>query len=47
MCSSSDSPSQGLIQLSKSSKHSLEDVFLQLTPRNMIQGLKDCKEVIL
>jgi len=40
-----DSPSQGLTQLSQSSKHTVEDDFLMLTPRTNIQGLKDCKEV--
>jgi len=47
MFSSSESPSQGLSQLSEASKHSLEDEFLQLTPKNTIGGLKDCREVIL
>ncbi|ESW08073.1 hypothetical protein PHAVU_009G015800 [Phaseolus vulgaris] len=46
ICSSSDSPFQGLKQLSESSKHSLEDEFLQLTPRNTIESLKDCKEAM-
>jgi len=47
MSSSSESPSQRLCQLSEASEHNLEDEFLQLTPRNTIEGLKDCKEVIL
>jgi len=42
-----ESPSQGLTQLSQSSKHNVEDEFLSLTPRNDIQGLKDCKQVII
>ncbi|XP_068486959.1 replication protein A 70 kDa DNA-binding subunit D-like [Phaseolus vulgaris] len=46
MCSSSESPSQGLNQLSEASKHSLEDEFLHLTPRNTIEGLKECREAV-
>ena len=38
MCSSNESPSQGLSQLSEAYKHSLEYKFLQLTPRNTIGG---------
>jgi len=45
MCENTESPSQGLTQLSQSSKHTVEDNFLTLTPRTNIQGLKDCKEV--
>ncbi|ESW18140.1 hypothetical protein PHAVU_006G016100 [Phaseolus vulgaris] len=45
MSSSSESPSQRLCQLSEASEHNLEDEFLQLTPRNTIERLKDCKEV--
>ncbi|QCE00615.1 Replication factor A [Vigna unguiculata] len=40
-----ESPSQGLTQLSQTSKHTVEEDFLTLTPRTTIQGLKDCKEV--
>ncbi|QCD86684.1 hypothetical protein DEO72_LG3g1209 [Vigna unguiculata] len=45
MFENTESPSQGLTQLSQSSKHSLKDEFLSLTLRNDIQGLKDCKQV--
>ena len=45
MCENTESSSQGLSQLSQSSKHSVEDDFLRLTPRTNIQGLKDCKYV--
>jgi len=45
MCENTDSPSQGLTQLSQSSKHTVEDDFLMLTPETNIQGLKDYKEV--
>jgi len=47
MSENTESPSQGLTQLSQSSKHSLKDEFLSLTLRNDIQGLKDCKQVII
>jgi len=40
-------PSQGITKLSQSFKHSVEDEFLSLTPRNDIQGLKDCKHIII
>jgi len=43
MSENTESPSQGLTQLSQSSKYSVEDEFLSPTPRNDIQGLKDCK----
>jgi len=45
MFENNESPSQGLTQLSQSSKHTVEEDFLTLTPRTTIQGLKDCKEV--
>ncbi|QCD96690.1 hypothetical protein DEO72_LG6g1398 [Vigna unguiculata] len=44
MFENNESPSQGLTQLSQSSKHTVEEDFLTLTPRTTIQGLKDCKE---
>jgi len=47
MFENTESPSQGLTHLSQSSKHSLEDEFLSLTPTNDIQGFKDCKQVII
>jgi len=45
MFENNESPSQGLTQLSQSSKNTMEEDFLTLTPRTTIQGLKDCKEV--
>jgi len=45
MFENNESPSQGLTQLSQSSKNTVEEDFLTLTPRATIQGLKDCKEV--
>jgi len=45
MYENNESPSQGLKQLSQTSKHTVEEDFLTLTPRTTIQGLKDCKEV--
>jgi len=45
MFENNESPSQGLMQLSQSSKNTVEEDFLTLTPRTTIQGLKDCKEV--
>ncbi|XP_027913359.1 uncharacterized protein LOC114173274 [Vigna unguiculata] len=45
MIENNESPSQGLTQLSQTSKHTVEEDFLTLTPRTTIQGLKDCKEV--
>jgi len=45
MFENNESPSQGLTQLSQTSKNTVEEDFLTLTPRTNIQGLKDCKEV--
>jgi len=45
MFENNESPSQGLTQLSQTSKNIVEEDFLTLTPRTTIQGLKDCKEV--
>ncbi|XP_027916000.1 uncharacterized protein LOC114175441 [Vigna unguiculata] len=45
MFENNESPFQGLTQLSQTSKHTVEEEFLTLTPRTTIQGLKDCKEV--
>ncbi|QCD78217.1 Nucleic acid-binding [Vigna unguiculata] len=45
MFENNESPSQGLTQLSQTSKNIVEENFLTLTPRTTIQGLKDCKEV--
>ncbi|XP_027941291.1 uncharacterized protein LOC114195095 [Vigna unguiculata] len=45
MFENNESPSQGLTQLSQTSKNTVEEDFLILTPRTNIQGLKDCKEV--
>ncbi|QCD95798.1 Replication factor A [Vigna unguiculata] len=45
MFENNESPSQGLTQLSQTSKNTVEEDFLTLTPRTTIQGLKDCKEV--
>lgn len=39
------SPSQGLSQLTETTKVTLEEEFLELTPRNTIHGLKDSKQV--
>ncbi|QCD86651.1 Replication factor A [Vigna unguiculata] len=44
MFENNEYPSQGLTQLSQSSKNTVEEDFLTLTPRTTIQGLKDCKE---
>lgn len=40
-----ESPSQGLSHLSEASKMSIEEEFLEATPRTTVQGLKVCKEV--
>ncbi|XP_027906001.1 replication factor A protein 1-like, partial [Vigna unguiculata] len=45
MIENNESPSQGLTQLSQTSKNTVEEDFLTVTPRTTIQGLKDCKEV--
>ena len=45
MFENNESPSQGLTQFSQTSKNTVEEDFLTLTPRITIQGLKDCKEV--
>ena len=47
MIESTDSPTQGLSQLCDSGKQNVEDEFISFIHRNTIQGLKDCKEVLL
>jgi len=47
MIESTNSPTQGLNQLCDSGKQNVEDEFLSLINRNTIQGLKDCKEVLV
>ena len=47
MIESTDSPTQGLSQLCDSGKQNVEDEFITFIHRNTIQGLKDCKEVLL
>ncbi|XP_068476737.1 uncharacterized protein [Phaseolus vulgaris] len=44
MMENTDSPTQGLSQLCDSGKQNVDDEFIHLIPRNIIQGLKDCKE---
>lgn len=39
------SPSQGLTQLTESPKITIEEEFLELTPRNTVDGLKRSREV--
>ena len=45
MMENTDSPTQGLGQLCDSAKQNVDDEFIHFIPRNIIQGLKDCKEV--
>jgi len=45
MWDSTESPSQPLTQLCQASKVSLEEDFIKLHPRCLIEGLKDFKQV--
>lgn len=40
-----ESPGQGLSQITETTKISMEEEFLELTPSNIIKGLKNCKQV--
>jgi len=44
---STNSPTQGLSQMCDFGKQNVEDEFLSLIHRNTIQGLKDCKEILV
>jgi len=47
MIESTDSPTHGLSQLCDYGKKNVEDEFISFIHKNTIQGLKDCKEVLL
>jgi len=47
MIENTDSPTQGLSQLCDSRKQNAEDEFINLIHINIIQGLKDCREVLV
>ena len=47
MIESTDSPTQGLRQSCDYGKQNVEDEFINFIRRNTIQGLKNCKKVLL